>query len=394
MKTTGSFVPFHTYILKIASRCNLNCDYCFVYNRADQSWKNQPRFMSLETLQNVCERIIEHCKSNKKEEVSIIFHGGEPMLVGARRLEEYILLIKSFLEPASIDFKIGMQSNGLLFDEKIGDVLLKYEVPIGISIDGPPEYNDRHRVNHSGKGSGKELETRLRLLTSTKYKRVFGGFLVVIDPNNDPVRILDYLTQFEPEGVDFILPYDNHDRYPHGKTSFNDTRYGDWLIKLFNYWYENDIPVAIRDFKSIIRMLFNGLTLVESLGLGPVDLVVIETNGDIEAVDSLKASFDGAAALGFNVCDTNFDDAASHLFIKARNLGSDSLCKECRECPVVDICGGGYLPNRYSQSNGFDNPSIFCADLEKLIRHINSSVTATIKGYHNNEQYDEQSLCF
>ena len=39
-------LPFHTFIWKIASRCNLNCTYCFVYNMADQRWREQPAFMS------------------------------------------------------------------------------------------------------------------------------------------------------------------------------------------------------------------------------------------------------------------------------------------------------------------------------------------------------------
>jgi uncharacterized protein len=37
---------------------------------------------------------------------------------------------------------IGIQSNGLLFTEEIGELLLRRRMSIGISIDGPPKVND------------------------------------------------------------------------------------------------------------------------------------------------------------------------------------------------------------------------------------------------------------
>ena len=39
-----------TVVLKLASPCNLNCSYCYVYNHEDQSWRNRPTFIAPETL--------------------------------------------------------------------------------------------------------------------------------------------------------------------------------------------------------------------------------------------------------------------------------------------------------------------------------------------------------
>jgi uncharacterized protein len=41
---------------------------------------------------------------------------------------------------------------------------------------------------------------------------------------------------------------------------------------------------------------------------------------------------------------------------------------------VVNICGGGYYPHRYSKILEFDNPSVYCEDLYKLITHIEDAV--------------------
>jgi uncharacterized protein len=48
------------------------------------------------------------------------------------------------------------------------------------------------------------------------------------------------------------------------------------------------------------------------------------------------------------------------------------LCATCRRCPEAAICGGGHLPHRYARKNGFDNPSVWCADILALMRHMRS----------------------
>ena len=42
---------------------------------------------------------------------------------------------------------------------------------------------------------------------------------------------------------------------------------------------------------------------------------------------------------------------------------------------VVEACGGGYLPHRFSKLNGFDNPSVYCADLYATLDYIQSKLT-------------------
>jgi hypothetical protein len=44
-------------------------------------------------------------------------------------------------------------------------------------------------------------------------------------------------------------------------------------------------------------------------------------------------------------------------------------------CALHDICGGGYLPHRYGAGREFQNPSIHCKDLWRLITHIISAAS-------------------
>lgn len=78
-------VPRLDHIVKIASRCNLNCSYCYVYNQADTSWRERPAVMSKETFAATVERIRRHTLLSGQQTVTIIFHGGEPTLAGSER---------------------------------------------------------------------------------------------------------------------------------------------------------------------------------------------------------------------------------------------------------------------------------------------------------------------
>lgn len=40
-----------SFLVKVASRCNLDCDYCYVYHHADQAWRSMPQVLTDENRQ-------------------------------------------------------------------------------------------------------------------------------------------------------------------------------------------------------------------------------------------------------------------------------------------------------------------------------------------------------
>ena len=284
-------------------------------------------------------------------------------------------IIQTELIDNNIKVDLGIQTNGLLFTEEIGDFFLKYKGSIGVSIDGPPRINDLHRVDHNGKGSSERLEKKLELLTSEKYKSIFRGILGVINVDSNPVEVLDYFMSFNPPMIDLLFPDDNFDRRPNGKDNdLQTTKIAEWINTIFDNWFYKETDTKIRVLENIVKLLIGGNSNVESIGTSPIDFIFIEANGDIEILDALKSSFNGATKINHNVFDNTFNEVAQHTKVVSRQLGIDVLCQTCKECSIVNICGGGYLPNRYSTENKFDNPSVYCADLKKIISHIDSCV--------------------
>jgi uncharacterized protein len=369
--------PISSYIIKIASRCNLNCDYCYEYNMGDNSWKSEPRVISESILNQSLLRIKEHAKINNLEHIHISLHGGEPLLVGYDHFKKITTLIKKNLSSYKLD--IGTQTNAVLIDEPYLELFSKEKIYVGISLDGPPEYNDQHRFYHNQKGSGKDVERALFLLKDFPY---FSGILSVIDINYDPLVVWDYMSQFNPPLIDFLLPHATWDKPPKGKKNLLDTDYAKWLIKIFDNWFNgNKKNISIRTFEEIIEYSVGGSGSLETLGLAPVNLLVISPSGGYEAVDTLKSIKPGAHVLGMNVKDHDINSVINHPKINFRQIGINALSDTCKKCNLVDTCGGGYLPHRYSLNKDFDNPSVYCNDIMELINHIHNSTRKKLKGF-------------
>jgi uncharacterized protein len=102
----------------------------------------------------------------------------------------------------------------------------------------------------------------------------------------------------------------------------------------------------------------------------------VETNGDLEALDALKVGRHGLADTGLNVLRHRLADLERQDTVAARALTTGfAMAEQCKRCRYASSCGGGYLPHRYSQVNGFVNPSVWCRDLLAVFDHVAEQVT-------------------
>jgi uncharacterized protein len=368
---TGNILPFRQFVLKVHSRCDLACDHCYIYEHADGSWRARPKLITSKTVAKVGERIAEHARQHALSQVSVILHGGEPLLAGAARLAEIARQLRRAVAPVcALDLRI--HTNGVRLDEEFCEVFLAAGVKVGVSLDGDRAGNDLHRRYRDGRSSYDQVIRAVGLLRSDRYRELYAGLLCTIDVRNDPVATYDALTALEPPAVDFLLPHATHDTPPPGAGAGQGTPYGDWLAAVFDRWRDDARRVPVRMFESIIRTSGGAASLTESLGLEPSDVAVIETDGAIEQADSIKVAYDGAPATGFDIFSNELSEAAGHPAIRARQLGVAALSDSCRRCPVVASCGGGLYAHRYRTGSGFDNVSVYCADLKRIINHVHA----------------------
>lgn len=373
-----ALVSLSQVVLKVHSRCDLACDHCYVYEAADQSWRGRPAVPSDRVIAQTAHRIAEHAAAHAVPAVQVIMHGGEPLLAGRDRLGRIIAEVQSALHGVcALDLRI--HTNGVLLNEDFCELFAEHGVRVGVSIDGDRAANDLHRRYADGRSSYGKVIGAIRLLDTDRFRHLYAGLLCTIDLANDPLVVYESLMDLRPPRIDFLLPHATWDNPPR-RGQASGTEYADWLAVIFDRWVTEGRPAEIRTFDSIISTLRGGESLTEALGLGPVDLVVVETDGSYEQVDSLKVAFDGAPETGMNVFDHALDSVGRHPGVVARQQGMAGLCQTCQECPVVGSCGGGLYTHRYREGSGFANPSVYCADLLTLISHVGSHLPTEASG--------------
>ena len=372
--------PIRQVLIKIHSRCNLSCDYCYVYEHADQSWRRQPATMSRDTAQRAADRIAEHARQHSLDRITVILHGGEPLMAGPDVIDHAVSAIRSAV-PVQTIVDVHVQTNGLLLTEEFLTLFQRLDVRVGVSLDGGREANDRHRRFAHGGGSYDRVAAAIELLRQPRFRHLYSGLLSTVDTENDPIAVYEALLAFAPNRIDLLLPHGNWSTPPPRRTPGSSrTPYADWLIQVFDRWYgAPEQETRIRLFESIMSLLIGGRSRSEMVGLEPIDLLTIETDGSLQQGDALKTTEDGMAATGLTLAANSFDDALRHPGIRARQLGIEALASECQRCPIVAVCGGGLYAHRYRAGHGFANPTVYCPDQLKLIGHIRARLDADVR---------------
>jgi uncharacterized protein len=358
--------PLTTVILKVASRCNLNCTYCYVYNQGDQSWRSRPKFMSDATFDAMLQRVARHCAKSGQTSIGLTFHGGEPLLVGHHRMSAWMDRARRTLAPVDVRFKV--QTNATRIDLAWAQLFARESVNVGVSLDGPEARNDAARIDHRGRGSYSQV---LRGLDHLKAAGVAWGLLNVMQLGTDPLETFNHARSLGCDSISFIFPDASHDTIGALRQSAGSaTPCADFLIPIFDEWWSQGLlDIRVSNFITILQLIMGGPSRSDTFGNGPFQFLVVEADGSIEGLDCLRVCGEGMASTGGSVHTHDFTDIPSkfHRDVIFNGLTQPSGCSAC---PERSTCGGGYLPHRYRASSGFTEPSVWCADILALFSHI------------------------
>lgn len=371
--------PFRQFVVKIHGRCDLACDYCYMYQHADQSWKRRPPTMTDQVSERLADRIAEHVRQHRLAAVRVILHGGEPLLAGVDGIARVVDGIRAAVGDGT-EVGFAIQTNGVRLDHAFLRCFRGRGIRVGVSIDGGLATHNRHRRFAHGANSFPRAAAALALLGSAVYREIYGGILCTVDLRNDPIEVYRALLAFDPPLIDLRPPHGNWVFPPPGRLPGDaGTPYADWLITVFDEWYgAPNRSTGIRLFDSIIQMVLGGPSDTEDVGLTRTGAVVIDTDGSIQASDVLKTTRPGEPETGLSVLTHAFDDALAAPAIRAEQRSPATVPTPCRRCEVGALCGGGLRAHRFHPTVGFDQRSVYCPDLFRLISYISGRVHSDV----------------
>lgn len=359
-------VALDTVLLKVASRCNINCTYCYVYNMGDDNWAQQAKFMAADTQTAVCAALAE-LRASQPTGFSTVLHGGEPLLLGAARLQSLFAQLRAVLP---VSYPVSLQTNGILLSPAIIDVCARYQVSVAISLDGPAAVHDRARLTHGGAGTFAQVMTGYDLLrTHPEAAFLNAGLLAVIDPTSNPAEVYAFFKTVGAPSVDFLYRDGNHTRLPPGKAAPASLEYGTWMAGLLTAYLHDPDPLPIRVLDDMLKTLLGGHVSKEGLGVTDFGILIIDTDGTLMKNDTLKSTYNGADqfATGRNIRTTNLREFLGSAEFQRYRQQQRPVAAKCLNCPELAVCGGGMLLHRWSEAAGFANPSVYCADQLHLI---------------------------
>jgi uncharacterized protein len=363
--------PVDTIIVKLAARCNLACGYCYWFR--DATVMNAPRRLTEAAEEAFLARLRTHLGNHALERMVLVLHGGEPMLFGKRRFAGLCAGIREVEQATGVPISIDITTNGVLVDDEWAALCRWFGVNVTVSIDGPASVHDANRPDLQGR------PTHARVVAGIETLRSFGiepGILAVCDPTSSPLDLLRHLVdELGCVELDVLIPDATHDDPAPAIGAV-----GRWYRSLFDVWWESYAVsgVHIRFIDAAIRALSGSWSGVESIGYGPVGAVTLCTDGSIEVHDVVRIVGDGSTASPVNVLTHELDDIRQDPLWQELWSSSLDLAPDCRACPWHDACGGGHIASRWSSARRFDNPNVYCLDLQAILGHIWERIAPTL----------------
>jgi len=336
---------FQVFAKPVGSICNLGCRYCY-YLKKESLYPEEESFCMPDVILE--EYIVQHIEASAEPIIRFSWHGGEPTILGLDYFRKIIAIQRKY-QPSSQRIVNGMQTNGTLLDEDWCRFLADEGFFVGLSLDGPQEMHDRHRLTKGGRPT---FDQTIRGYELLRQHQVSTDILCVV--NADNVRysseVYRFFKQIKASYVSF-LPMVNPQ--PETRSGVNALTvpadaWGDFLCTIFDEWKSQDIgQIKIQIFEEAARTAFgqeHSLCIFR-----PVcgDIPVVEHNGDFYSCDHFV---DEKHHLG-NIIETPFiellESPAQRAFGKAK---LDSLPRYCRECEVKAMCNGECPKNRFVQT--------------------------------------------
>lgn len=354
-----------TIIVKPTYSCNFRCKYCYLSNET----KQQSQSFDLDFAKKVTDQIKQLLQTKPCRKLTIIWHGGEPMLWGIHNYRT----ILAYMQQQLADFKVqnSMQTNLSLVNEEWIDLFLQYDVHVGFSLDGTQEIHDQQRVGIHGEPTFERIINNCRLC---KQRGMRIGCIVVGSKKH--IGHIPKLYQFmRDEGLGFKF----NPLFCSGEAQNNMNEYGitpeeyaQMAIELFDLWYDDQQgKITESNFVEIASNIATGKPTGCMFSQNCQDhFLAIAPTGDVMPCgrfcdnDLLKYSYgnlhrETLAEILPRVKQSEIYKRAEHI--------ANSGCAQCKWYP---ICHGGCLHDGFLASGDFRHKTFLCSAYQKIFAHI------------------------
>lgn len=352
-----------TVVLQPTPFCNIACRYCYLPNRSDASR------MSLDTVRAVFTAVFASGWSHPW--LTVIWHAGEPLVMPVAYYEAAFSLIAS-LTPPGIDVRHAIQTNGMLIDAAWCDLFRRWDVGIGVSIDGPREIHDANRVTRQGRGTYDKTVAGIRCLIGESIP-----FHVISVLSARGLRAPDEMLAFYQEiGITDVCFNVEESEGDHVSELFAEegaeARFRGFLS---TFWRKSREKAGIRFLREIDSMLVRILRPDEAAGensqVQPFGMINVDCHGNVSSFSPELLGLKNASYGDFIVGNIHTDSLEAMLrsdAMRAMHRDIAAGVEACRAgCAYFAVCGGGSPINKLTENGSFATTrTSFCELVQKV----------------------------
>lgn len=362
-------------IMKATRLCNLRCSYCHF-------WREGPdQVMPFRVLATTIRDVLQTPGVSK---VEFTWHGGEVTVLRPAFLRKAIWLQEHFRR-ADQHVTNTLQTNAVRLDPEWVDTLRRFEVSVGVSLDGPPEIHDRARVTRNGRPTSSLVRSGLLRLREAQIPH---GILMVV--TDDVVelgaqRLLDHLLELDVHTVGLLNVIPENSALLQG-SYLPWTRYVTWLRELFALWWPTYADrLVLRELADLVGKVGGGPSRT-CLFAGACHgrYLTVEPQGEISACD--KYVSDPDYVLGGSVREAFASDRL--LAVRRREAAAVAQVSGCR---WFGVCAGG-CPHDRRLTTMFDRADDGCCGLAPLLDDIAARTGADLVSTRSATEHPPTSI--
>ena len=363
------FAPVGMIVLQPTPFCNLDCDYCYL---PDRQSKNQ---LSLDVLTAIFDKIF--AVNFLEKNLTVAWHAGEPLSVPISFYEKAFEIIETLKEKfnlSSLRITHTLQTNGTLINQSWCDLFKKYDVKVGVSIDGPEFIHDAHRKTRTGLGT---FGATMRGISWLQKNDIVFSVICVLTAlsleHGD--EILKFFVDQDIKHIGFNVEEIEGN---HQTSGLNDrsleVKYRDFMKSMYQFSKANVNKIHLREFEQAEFFIREQKDIKKGQS-SPFLMLNIAYNGDFSTFSPELLSMDsktyGDFILGNFLTDTLESVVETEKFKKVYQdiqAGVD-LCEET--CDYFSVCGGGAPANKYFENGSFaTSETMYCRYTKQIIADI------------------------
>ena len=352
-----------TIIIKPTFNCNFRCLYCYLANDI----KADDFMMDVEVAKSIVKQAIDYCCLNHRKKLTLIWHGGEPLLWGNDKFRHVFEYTAGLDAPLLV--RHGIQTNLSLINDNYRELFKSYDVRVGFSIDGVRDINDNLRLDMNGDGTFDLLMPKMRLCR----ERGLNIGAIVVGSRLIKGRIAEIYEFLCMHRLNFKFNplFLSGEATRADAISVTPIEYADMSNHLFDLWFfDRDNHLKESTFTDIVSTKKKSAGCMFSQNCQD-DIVAISPRGDIFPCGRFCET-DTRYSYG------NINEESLAVILQRRKKSliyrrSEFIKKSgCYECWYYDLCHGGCLHDGFLRSGDFKSKTFLCTAYKKIFRHIES----------------------